>query len=179
MSYTSGSTYLCELLAASTEIIVSNLIEVLLLGLAIDRVALGVDDCIGSNDTVRVGVDGDHRALHSTHAAADVEDVAFADRSIGFKKVGLEIDVEKVAGKTLDRVGKGEDVDSASALMRINIPLAVLDVVGRRHMDEIGQLDGAVTPCHYMSVRLAGGGARTCPCSWRFCPLLYRPMKDR
>ena len=51
-----------------------------------------------------------------------------------FEEVRLEVDLEQVAGKTLDRVVEWEDVDT----------LAILDVQARVDVDNIAELDSKV-----------------------------------
>ncbi len=65
-------TNLSELLAHTTDIIVANVVEPLLI-VALDGVALAVDDGVGSDDAVRRRIGLDNLELHSTHATTNQE----------------------------------------------------------------------------------------------------------
>jgi hypothetical protein len=127
-------TDLRKLLAAATKVVVTNSVEVGLLSLAVKRVALGVDDSVGSDNAVWRGVNLDHLEVDSAHAAANLEDVTLADGAVRLEEVGLEVHVEEVAREALDRVGEGKNVNA----------LAILDVVGSRDVDEVAQLGSTV-----------------------------------
>ena len=51
-----------------------------------------------------------HLELHRVHGLADQEQVALAQRAVRLQEVRLEVDVEQVAGHTLDRVVQRQDV---------------------------------------------------------------------
>jgi hypothetical protein len=71
-----------------------------------------------TTDTVRRRVDLHNLEVDSPHTPANLEDISFPDRPVSLEEVGAEVDVEQVAGKTLDRVGEGEDVDPSSSAPR-------------------------------------------------------------
>lgn len=54
--------------------------------------------------------------LDGTHASADQEKIALADGSVGLQEVWLQVDLEQVAGDTLDGVVYGENMDALSVL---------------------------------------------------------------
>lgn len=105
-------TDLSHLLAAATNIVVSNLVEIVLLLIALDGLALAVDDGVLGDNTVFRRVDVDHLEFDLPHAAADEEEVTLADRPVSLEEVGREKDIEKGAGEALDGVGDGQDGDS-------------------------------------------------------------------
>jgi hypothetical protein len=123
-----------ELLAAATDVVVADLGQVVLLVLALDRLALSVDNRVLRDDAVLGRVRLDDLELDAPRSALGEEDVALADGTVRLEEVGLEEDVEDVARETLDRVVEGEDVDA----------LAVLDVVARVDGAEVAELDAQV-----------------------------------
>jgi hypothetical protein len=72
-----------DLLAAAANVIVADVGEVVLLVLALDGLALGVDDSVLGDDAVLGRVRLNHLELDRAHAAADEEGVALADRPVG------------------------------------------------------------------------------------------------
>jgi hypothetical protein len=101
-----------HLLAAAANVIVAHLVQVLLLILALDRLALAVDDGVLGGDGVLGRVHLDDLELDLSHAAADGEQVALANGAVGFAEVRGEEDVEDVSGEALDGVGNGQDGDA-------------------------------------------------------------------
>lgn len=123
-----------ELLAAAADVVVPDVGQVVLLVLALDGLALGVDDRVLRDDAVLGRVRLDHLELDAPRRALCEERVALADGAVRLEEVRLEEDVEDVARETLDRVVKGEDVDA----------LAVLDVVAGVDSADVGELDAEV-----------------------------------
>lgn len=107
---------LSHLLAAASDIIIANLVEVVLLLVSLDRVALAVDDGILGDDAILGRVDLNDLELDLPHATSDDEEVALADWPVGLTEVGGEEDVEERAGNTLDGVGNGQNGDSLGLL---------------------------------------------------------------
>ena len=68
------------------------------------------------------------------HGSTDKEEVALLHRAVCPKEVGLEVNIEEVAGNTLDGVVEGKDVDA----------LAVRDVTARGYSNNIGEADAEV-----------------------------------
>jgi hypothetical protein len=93
-------TDLSKLLAATSDVVVTNVCEVRLLVLALDGLALGVDDGVLSNDTVLGGIRLDNLELNTPRSSLGEESVALADGAVSLEEVGLEEDVEDVTGKT-------------------------------------------------------------------------------
>jgi hypothetical protein len=91
-----------ELLAAAADVVVADVGEVVLLVLALDRFALGVDDRVLRDDAVLGRVGLDDLELDAPRGALGEEGVALADGAVRLEEVGLEEDVEDVAGEALD-----------------------------------------------------------------------------
>merc|ERR1719267_405892 len=117
-----------QLLAHAADVVVAHVVLALLV-LALDGLALAVDDRVGRDDAVLVGVGLDDLELHSAHAAAAEEEVVLTHGAVGLHEVRLEEDVEEVARDALDRVVDGEDVDA----------LAVLHVGALVHGDDVAE----------------------------------------
>ena len=126
---------LSHLLAAAADVVVPDVVGLLLI-LALDGLALAVDDGVGRDDAVGGGVGLNDLELDGMHGGPDEEQVALLHGTVGLEEVGLEVDVEEVAGDALDGIVDGEDVDA----------LAVRDVAARRDGDDVGQADAEVLP---------------------------------
>jgi hypothetical protein len=111
-----------ELLAAAADVVIADVVHRLFV-LAVDRVALAVDDGVRRDDAARLRVGLNDLELDLAHAALAGEEVALVDRAVGLHEVRLEEDLEEVAGDALDCVIDGQDVDA----------LAVLDVLAGVH----------------------------------------------
>ena len=122
-----------HLLAASADVVVSDVVGLLLV-LPLDGLTLAVDDGVGRHDAVGGGVGLDDLELDGVHGGPDEEEVALLDGPVGLEEVGLEVDVEEVAGDALDGVVEGEDVDA----------LAVRDVAAGRDGHNVGETDAEV-----------------------------------
>jgi hypothetical protein len=123
-----------HLLAAATNVIISNFVKVVLLLVSLDGLALAVDDGILCDDTELWRVDLDNLELHLSHATTDNEKVALADWSVSFPEVGSEENIEERAGDTLDGIGNGENRNS----------LGVFDIGARVDGDHVTVLDPQV-----------------------------------
>ena len=135
-----------ELLAHAANVVVADVVHLLLV-LALDRLALAVDDGVRRHDAVLGRVRLHHLELDGAHAAAHEEHVVLADGAVGLEEVRLEEDVEQVAADTLDRVVDRKDVHA----------LAVLDVRALVHGDHVAEAD--------LRAR-AGGRGRGCGGKW-------------
>jgi hypothetical protein len=95
---------LSHLLAATTNVIVADLIQIVLLLVTLDGLALAVDDGVLSDDAVLGGVDLDDFELYLPHAAAHDEQVALSNGPVGLTEVGSEENIEQGAGDALDGI---------------------------------------------------------------------------
>ncbi|TFB02298.1 hypothetical protein CCMA1212_006004 [Trichoderma ghanense] len=103
---------LSHLLAASTNVVIADLVQVVLLLVALNGLALTVDDGVLGDDAVFRGIYLDDLEFHLSHATTDNEQVSLLHRSVGFAEVWGEEDVEEGASEALDGVGNGEHSDS-------------------------------------------------------------------
>jgi hypothetical protein len=102
-------TDLSHLLAATTNIIVANLVEVTLLILSLDGLTLAVNNCVLGNNAVLWGVDLHDLKLDLSHTTSYCEQVTLADWSVCLTEVRSEVDIEEGAGQTLNGIGNGKD----------------------------------------------------------------------
>lgn len=101
-----------HLLSASSNIIVANLVEVALLILAAQRLALAMDNGIlGYNAVVR-RIKLNHLELYLPHATTDCEQIAHPHWAVGLEEVWLKVDIEERAGETLYGVGNRKHCDA-------------------------------------------------------------------
>jgi hypothetical protein len=101
-----------HLLSASTNVIVANLVEVVLLLISLNRLALAVNDGILCHDTVLWGIDLDNLEFDLSHTTTDDKEVSLSDRAVCFSEVGGEENIEERTGDTLDGISDGEDSNS-------------------------------------------------------------------
>eukprot|EP00760_Papus_ankaliazontas_P010164 PhM_4_TR14214/c0_g1_i1/m.15161 len=127
-------TNLSELLAAATDVVVANFVELLLV-LALDGVAFTVDHCVGGNDAVRRGVHFDDFELNGTHASTHQERIALADWTVVVDEVGLQECFKEITCQTFDGVVNGKHVNSAP----------VLDVLARVDKHNVAEVNTQVT----------------------------------
>ena len=111
-----------ELLAAAADVVVADVVHLLFI-LAVDGVALAVNDGVWRDDAARLRVGLDHLELDLAHATFAGEEVALVDGAVGLHEVRLQEHLEQVARDALDGVVDGEPVNT----------LAVLDVLARVH----------------------------------------------
>lgn len=102
-------TDLSHLFPATTNVIVTDLVEVVLLILALNGLALAVDDGVLRYNTVLWGIHLDNLEFYLPHTTTYCEQVTLADGSVGLTEVGGEENVEEGASDTLDGISDGED----------------------------------------------------------------------
>lgn len=105
-------TDLCHLLPASTDIIVSDLVEVTLLVFPLNGLALAVDDGILGNDAVFRRINLDNLKLDLSHATTAGEEVALSDGPIRLSEVWCKEHVEERASQAFNSVGDGQNSDT-------------------------------------------------------------------
>ena len=126
-----------HLLPASADVVVADVVGSLLV-LALDGIALAVDDGIGSHDAVGARIGLHDLELHRMHGGADQEEVPLLDGPVGLQEVGLEVNVEEVAADPLDGIVQGQDVDA----------LPVRDVPACRDRHHVGEAHPQVLADH-------------------------------
>jgi hypothetical protein len=102
-------TDLCHLLSATTDIVITDLVQVALFILPLDRLTLAVDDGILCDNTVLRGIDLNNLELHLSHTSTYCEQVSLFHGSVGFTEVWGEVDVEKGSSQTLYGVCNGKN----------------------------------------------------------------------
>mmetsp|Transcript_37429 Transcript_37429/g.76302 ORF Transcript_37429/g.76302 Transcript_37429/m.76302 type:complete len:501 (-) Transcript_37429:109-1611(-) len=130
-------TDLRHLLPATTDIVVSHVIQLLLV-LPLDGLALAVDDRVGSHNTVGGRVRLHHLELHGMHGTSHKEKVTLLHRAVRLQEVRLQVHVEEVSRNTLDGVVQGEDVD----------PLPVRHVPAGGDCHDVREADAQVLAHH-------------------------------
>ncbi|GIX63108.1 SNF2 helicase, putative [Babesia caballi] len=134
-----------HLLPAPSYVVVSHVVELLFL-VALDGVALVVDDGVGSHDAVLPGVHLNHLELDRLERAPDQKEVTLLHRAVGFQKVGLEVDVEQ---RLL-----GEAFHGVVERQHLNL-FAVRYVGAGRDPDEVAEHDPEVLAHDLVEPRLA------------------------
>jgi len=104
-----------HLLAHAAHVVVAHLVQLLLV-LPLDGLPLAEDLGVGRHDAVLRRLRLHHLELHGAHAAAREEGVALAHGPVRLQEVGLQVDVEQVAGDALDGVLEGQHVDARAVL---------------------------------------------------------------
>jgi hypothetical protein len=123
-----------HLLSASTNVIITNLVEVVLFLVSLDRLTLAVNNSILCDDTILGRIDLDNLEFYLSHTTADDKQVSLANRSVSFSEVGSEENVEQGTGDTLDGISNGENSNS----------LGVFDIRARVDGDHITVLDSQI-----------------------------------
>ena len=95
---------LCHLFPASTNIIVSNLIQISLLILSLNRLTLAVDDGILCHDAILRWVNLHHLEFYLSHTTTHRKEVTLSDGTVSFAKVGGEENIEQRAGQAFNRI---------------------------------------------------------------------------
>jgi hypothetical protein len=103
---------LSHLLSAATNVIVANFVQVVLLLISLDGLALAMDDGILCNNAILGRIYFDDLELYLPHATTDNKEISLTNRTVGLSEVGSEEDIEQGAGNTLNGVGDGKDGNS-------------------------------------------------------------------
>lgn len=103
---------LCHLLPASTNIVVSNLIQVPFLIFTIEGLAFAVYNGILSNDTMVGWIKLNDFKLNLPHTTPNCKKITHTHRSVGFKEIWLKVNIEERASEALDSVRDREYCDA-------------------------------------------------------------------
>jgi hypothetical protein len=103
---------LSHLLPASSDIVVTDLVQVSFLVLTVQWLAFAVNDGVLRHNAVVRRIQLDDLELHLSHATAHCEEIAHPYWAVGLQEVRLEVDIEQRTGEALDGVGNGEDCDA-------------------------------------------------------------------
>mmetsp|Transcript_4031 Transcript_4031/g.11812 ORF Transcript_4031/g.11812 Transcript_4031/m.11812 type:complete len:432 (-) Transcript_4031:97-1392(-) len=102
---------LSHLPAASTNVVVAHVVELLLV-LTLDRLAFTVDHRVRRHNAVRGWVRLHDLELDRVHGLPHEEEVSLRHGAVGLEEIRLEVHFEEVAGDALDRVVQRQDVDA-------------------------------------------------------------------
>ncbi len=105
-----------HLFAASTDIIVANLIQVTLLIFSLNRLALSMDDGVLRNNAELWWIDLDNLEFNLPHATTHSEKVALPYRTVCFAEIWGEENVKERACKTLNSIGDGKNGNTLGLL---------------------------------------------------------------
>mmetsp|Transcript_4607 Transcript_4607/g.6397 ORF Transcript_4607/g.6397 Transcript_4607/m.6397 type:complete len:223 (+) Transcript_4607:1885-2553(+) len=130
-------TDLCHLLAAATNIIVTNIVHFLFV-LTFHWITFAVDDSVGGHDTVRSGIGLNDLELNGMHCRSDEEQVTLLDRTVGLQEVGFEVDIKEVSRNTFNRIIERKDMNS----------LPIWNIPTRGDCDDITQTDTKILTNH-------------------------------
>jgi len=96
-------TNLSELFAATSDIVVSNVGQIVLFVFTLDGFSLGVDDSVLCDDTVLGGIGFDYLEFDTSSSSLGKESVSLSYWSVSFEEVRLEEYVEDVTGETCEK----------------------------------------------------------------------------
>ena len=99
---------LSHLFPAATDIIVTDLIEIVLLLISLNGLALTVDHCILGYYAVLRRVDLVNLELHLPHTTTDDKQVALANWPVCLSEVWRKVDVKEGTSETLNSIGDGK-----------------------------------------------------------------------
>merc|ERR1712212_1215018 len=125
-----------ELLSATSNVVVANGVQGILLVLALDWLSLAMDHSVRGDNAVWRGISLNHLELDSPHASSDDEVVPLVDWPVRLKEVGLQVHLKPVPCQALNTVINGQDVD----------PLAVLHVRTALDCNDVAQPHPQVVP---------------------------------
>jgi hypothetical protein len=147
-------TDLSHLLPATTNVVIADLVEVVLLLIALDRLTLAVDDGVLSNYAVLRRVDLDDFEFYLPHATAHDEEVTLPNGPVGFPEVWGEENIEERPGEALDGIGDRKDRDPLGLFLLSDLwepgsllqrdSTHIFDIRARVDGDDIAVLDPQV-----------------------------------
>jgi hypothetical protein len=126
-----------HLLAAAAHIIVADVIKPFFV-FTLDWITFAVNHRVGGDDAVRRRICFDDLEFDRVHGRADKEQVTLLDRTVGFEKVWLQVDIKQISRNAFNRIVEGENVDA----------FAVRDIAGGGDRDHVGQPDAKVLADH-------------------------------
>jgi hypothetical protein len=103
---------LSHLLPASSDIVVTDLVQVSFLVLTVQWLALAVNDGVLRHNAVVRRIQLYNLELHLSHTTAHCEEIAHPYWAVGLEEVRLQVDIEQRTGETLDGIGNGKDCDA-------------------------------------------------------------------
>mmetsp|Transcript_1727 Transcript_1727/g.4031 ORF Transcript_1727/g.4031 Transcript_1727/m.4031 type:complete len:777 (+) Transcript_1727:352-2682(+) len=130
-------TDLCHLLAASTNIIVTNIIHLFFV-FTLHWISLAVNDSVGGHDTVGRGIRFHDFEFDGMHGRTNQKEISLFDRTVGLQKIRLQINLKEISGNSLNGVVQRQDVDA----------LPVGNIATGRDGNDVGQTDSQVLSDH-------------------------------
>lgn len=97
-----------------------------------------MNHCVLGDDAELRRIRLDNLELHRAHTSSNKESIALANGAVGLQEVGLEVNVEQVAGKALDGIVEWQNVYA----------LAVFNVVAWMYGAQVTKLDAKVVTSH-------------------------------
>eukprot|EP00962_Isochrysis_galbana_P008699 scaffold2423_cov113-Isochrysis_galbana.AAC.9 len=110
-----------QLLAHATNVIIADVVLGLFI-VALDRLALAMNDRVRGDDAVLSGVGLDHLEFDRPHAATDKKQVVLAHRAVSLQKVRLEEDIKQIACTHAKVGGVGGADSTAWPVATVRIP---------------------------------------------------------
>lgn len=126
-------TNLGHLPLATADVVIADLVELLLV-LALHWLTFTVDNRVGCHDAVGLRICLHNLELHRVHGLAHKEEVSLLDRAVGLEEIWLQVNVEQVAGHSLNGVVNGQHMNT----------LAVWNVTTRVDSNHIAETDAEV-----------------------------------
>lgn len=125
----------CHLFPASTNIIVSDIVELFLV-LTIDRLSLRVKHSVRCNNTELLGLSRYDLELDWLEIAANQEQIALLDRPICVLEIGDEVGLGEIALDALNGIRKGKHVDFGE----------IGDIASRSDLYNVSESDSKILP---------------------------------
>lgn len=102
---------LSHLLAAAANVVIAHVCKVVLLVLALDRIALVVNGRVRTDNTVRRGLAFHNLEFNRTHASAHDKHVTLVHGAVLVGKIWLQVHVKQIARHALHRVVNGKNLN--------------------------------------------------------------------
>jgi hypothetical protein len=103
---------LCHLFPTTSNIVVSNFIQVPFLILTVEWLALAMDNGILGHNSVVWRIKLDNFEFHLSHTTAHCEQIAHPYWAVGLKEVRLEVNIEERTSEALNGICNWKNSDS-------------------------------------------------------------------
>merc|ERR1719352_223940 len=127
-----------QLLPATSDVVVTDGVQRVLLILSLHRLSLAVDHRVRGDNAVWRRVRLNYLELNSPHASPDDEVIPLVDWPVRLKEVGLQVNLKPVPCQTLHTVVDRQNVD----------PLAILHVRAALDGNDVAESHPQVVPHH-------------------------------
>ncbi|KAH3663657.1 hypothetical protein OGAPHI_005058 [Ogataea philodendri] len=129
---------LSHLLSASTNIVVTDLIEVVFFVLSVDRFSLRMYYGVLRNDGVFFRLDFNDLELDLSHTTSNNKVISLTNGSVGVNKIWFQKHIKERSGDSLDGIGNWQNRDSGGKL----------DLRTRMDGDNVSKSDSQIVSCH-------------------------------